>query len=275
MDNIITILTEIGPSRSSKVAEILQARTRISPQNARQKISRSGNGVMKFPIPLLPNRESFIYLERQRTTEEFWPNFLDALRESNSIFGFAIDSLLAKGGIINIKEFAVFSGAPVALKKQVTSSRVEQTLEAAGVIRRENVNGEDCYVISRPELGYPEYESFKARNIIEDIMIDGVREWVRKMGLASYNSIAIRRENPEKRMVGAFKWDLTGPSYLLPLRVGNSKPGFFVADVFSGSTLDENNVSYIIRKSQLLKASTKNIRVLSMPLDQKKEKSLI
>ena len=50
--------------------------------------------------------------------------------------------------------------------------------------------------------------------------------------------------------MGQFKWDLTGPCYLLPLRGTNQAHGFLVADVFTGSRLDAPHIQYFIRKVQ-------------------------
>ena len=53
-----------------------------------------------------------------------------------------------------------------------------------------------------------------------------------------------------------FKWDLSGPSYLLPLRRGQAKNGFLVADVFADGILDTHSIQFFIRKVQILRASS-------------------
>lgn len=264
MPNITSILKEIGPCRSSKIADALQKSEGISAMNARQRVSRAGGPILKFPIPLLPNRETFIYLADQRSNESFWINFLDALRETNSVYGAAIDSLIARNGIVHIDDFAVISGAPIALKGQVASERVAKALEAAGVVREEEINNEKWIVLRRTELGVTDDAGYKPRIVTEDIILDGLKEWARKMGLASFNSITIRRDTTSRRLIGAFKWDMTGPSYLFPLKGPKSQPGFFMADVFSDCIMDEYSINYIIRKMQLLRGSLKHSRFLPM-----------
>lgn len=262
MNGITSLLKLVGPSRSSKIVSELQKQN-VSEIAARQRISRSiGKETFRFPIMLLPNRESFIYLKEQRTTEQFWNNFLDALRETNAVYGYTIDSLMSKGGIVRTDEFVVISGAPKLMKGQVSSERVASTLIAAGAIRRIVYDNQDCFVIDRPELLMPDFSGFKGRQIVEDIVLDSLRDWARKLGLASYNSISTRRDDIMKRMVGPFAWDLTGPSYLMPLKGEESKPGFLVADVFSGTTMNEFDIKYIIRKAQLLRASNRHQRFL-------------
>lgn len=261
MNEIEKILTRNGPCRSSKIVEILKKKFKISEETARQQISRTRGKVLRFPIPLLPNREAFLYLANQRNTDQFWINFHAALRVSNSIYGLALDSLIAKGGIIKVEEFAVISGAPLALKKQVSSEKVARTLIASGVLEQIEIDGVECIVLRKSEIGERDYQGFKIKLVLENIILDGVREWCRKMGLASYNSIVCRSDTDSPRLVGPFKWDLTGPSYLLPLRVQTGKPGFLVADVFYND-LDEFSIKYFIRKAQLLNATLKNTRCI-------------
>ncbi len=91
--------------------------------------------------------------------------------------------------------------------------------------------------------------------------MDGLREWVRKLGFASYNAIDIRNDGKAPEF-GSFHWDLRGPSYLLPLATEardtkNPKPGFFVADVFCTGILDTVHIQYFLRKVQVLKTMRK------------------
>ena len=79
------------------------------------------------------------------------------------------------------------------------------------------------------------------------------------MGLASYNKIGVRSDEKTRRTIGSFVYDLAGPSYLLPLKGQGNNPGWLIADIFSGSTLDENHIAYFIRKAQLLKATQRKV----------------
>lgn len=64
--------------------------------------------------------------------------------------------------------------------------------------------------------------------------------------------------------VQQFRFDLAGPSYLLPLRGKSGGPGFLVADVFSEGILDEFHIRYFLRKAGALNATLKNGAVLPM-----------
>lgn len=92
--------------------------------------------------------------------------------------------------------------------------------------------------------------TIRARRILEGVLLDGLREWARRNGMASYNKIAIRGDDAPLQ-VGQFLWDLTGPSYLLPMARGKKRQGFLVADVFAGARLDVQHIAYFIRKAQI------------------------
>lgn len=261
MNSIEKILNDIGPSRSSIVAKKLTESDKISEVTARQRLSRAHDPIMKFPILLLPNRENFVYLKNQRKTEQFWDNFLKALRDTNSVYAAAIDALTNRGSTVEAAEFPVISGAPIALKKQVTSDIVIRNLSDAGIIEKYN-DGEKEYIsLTRLELMNNGIYNHKILRLTENIILDGLREWARKLGMASYDKITIRGD-AEKRLVGPFMWDLTGPSYILPLRGEKSALGFLVADVFSQGILKEKDIKYFIRKTKILQASVKNIKFI-------------
>lgn len=256
MGAIEELLEKDGPCRSSLLVQMLIDQFGLEPATARKRVSRIKAPIYRFPIPLLPKRETFVYHEDQRNTELFWANLVRDLRETNSVYGAALDGLIARGGIVAYDQFAVISGAPLALKGQVSSDRVADTLVKAGAINSFNPpDPRDSYFSVRPELGHVHEAEFRPRLIAEGVILDAVREWVRKLGLASYHKITIRGES-RLPQVGQFQWDLSGPSYLLPLQRGNAKHGFLVADVFADRVLSHFSIQFFIRKVQMLRASS-------------------
>ena len=258
MAYIEDLLAREGPMRGSEVAKRLVSDLAVSPEAARKRISRTSAPVRRFPVQLLPKRESFLYLNAQRKTELFWTSFHSALRSANSVYGHAIDGLLARGGVVPAHDFEVVSGAPRAMKRQVCSGQLLGTLIAAGVAEKlTDVDLGDCVAIARPELGLPDFKHARAIRLAEGVVLDGVREWVRKLGLGSYNAVRIRDEDGERR-VGQFSWDLTAPSYLAPMKRDGGQPGFVAADVFVGEPLDEFQIRYFLRKVELVSASIRS-----------------
>ena len=141
------------------------------------------------------------------------------------------------------------------MKKQVTTTRLLNALIAAGAVKRGAFEGlGDCVAIARYELGTVNAEHVGARRLAEGVVLDAVREWLRNLGIGSYNSVKIRGEDAE-RFVGQFSWDLTAPSYLLPLKRADGEPGFVAADVFVDQHLDKYQIRYFVRKAQSVKAS--------------------
>lgn len=263
MTTIAQFLAEHGPSRSSLIVEALVA-AGTKPEAARQRVARATKPVQRFPVSMLPKREAFLYLEKDRNTERFWRNFLRDLRATNSAYAASIDSMIARGGRIRADQFAATSGATVIPQKgQIYFETLAKRLIAADFMK-EIHDAEDgrCFELA-PSLAFGSPKGMRARDLAERILLDGMREWSRKIGLASYNAIRIRGDE-DLRPIGPFAFDLAGPSYLLPLQGPNAKPGFVVADVFAEGILTANEIQFFIRKARMLKATLKNIGVLSI-----------
>ncbi|WP_143435272.1 hypothetical protein [Henriciella aquimarina] len=252
-------LSRNGPTRSSVLAAELQ-KTGMTAENARQRLSRAQPPVQRFPLRLLPKKEAFFYLESQRNRDIFWDNFLRDLRGSGSIFACAIDGMLARGRRLTKDEFTVISGAPARpTKGQLNAERVLETLVKASFLSIETDDANRTLFRYQPELYYPVETSSKA----EMIVLDGMREWARNLGFASYNTIAIRND-PNLVPIGPFQFDLAGPSWFAPLQNSGGRPGFLVADVFADGTLDAHHIQYFIRKIAVLRALRNGPRVMPM-----------
>lgn len=263
METIADYLDFNGPCLASAVTEWLVRDQGITPEAARKRLSRVVPPVRGFPVPLFPKGVRFLYLESQRGSEEFWLALHRDLRSTGSIYGIALDGIAARLGAVREQDFDVVSGATVVpVKKQVTVKTVVTRLCEAGLLAQEWLGEDRALRIKPSEIAVAELEGVRARSAVELVILDGLREWARKIGAASYNKISIRGE-AEHQAVGQFMFDLAGPSYLLPLRRGRgNQPGFLVADVFSQGTLDENHIRYFIRKSHALHATLTGATVM-------------
>jgi len=251
MTSITTTLSEQGPARTGRLVATLTQSLGISPGAARQRLSRARAPVERLS-GLLPKREAFLYLEHQHKKQVYWDHLLRDLRETGSVHACAIDGLSARGGIVPVDEFAVVSGAPIDLKKQVPWRRVMSELIALGVMKAEELGGlgRCCIAESSAVMTPLGAARIKARRLTESVILDGLREWAWKNGIGSRDTITIRGEG-QPCQVGQFKWDLTGPCYLLPLRASKREHGFVVADVFTDDRLDVPHIQYFIRKVQI------------------------
>lgn len=140
---------------------------------------------------------------------------------------------------------------------------IAKRLIAASILKEvQDSGGELCYSLA-PSLASGDETALRARDLAERVLLDGMREWARKIGLGSYNAIRIRGE-AELKAIGPFQFDLAGPSYLLPLQGGAAKPGFVVADTFAEGILTADQIQFFVRKARMLKATLPSIGVLSV-----------
>ena len=250
IESVKKALQKCGPSRSKLLVDELTKSSNISPQAARQRLSRSRSPIERLGNNLLPKGEAFFYLPEQYRSQLYWKNLLRDLRATGSIYGFAIDALDARGGVVPKDEFPTISGAPIALKKQVPSSKVERTLVQIGImhqIEMESIGS--CYKANPDAMITPTNSNLiKARRLAESCVLDVLRQWLRANRLGSFHKIAIRGENHPLK-VGQFQWDLTAPCYLHCLRTPKLNQGFVAADVFL-EYLDIHQIRYFIRKVQ-------------------------
>lgn len=263
MTTIAQFLSEHGPSRSSLIVSALVA-AGATPEAARQRVARAAKPIRRFPIPMLPKREAFLYLEKDRNGERFWQNFMRDMRATNSVFAASVDGMIARGGLVRADQFASVSGATIIPQRgQLPVETVAQRLIAAGFLKEvHDIDHGRCFELA-PSLAFGTPAGLRARDLTERILLDGMREWARKIGLASYNLIRIRGDE-ELRPIGPFAFDFAGPSYLLPLQGPGGKPGFIVADVFAEGRLTADEIQFFIRKAKVLKATLKNVGILSI-----------
>ena len=252
MNSIEKILDELGPSISSHIVAKLVDSYKISPNAARKRLSRAQSPIERSSHRLFPKNEDFYFLQSQYKTEWYWKNLLRDLRNKNTVYACALDGISARGGIVKTDEFAVISGAPIALKKQISLNRVKSNLIKIEAITEENKGRLGrCFIIN-PRIASAQIDIayIKAVNKVEYFILEELREWLRKNNLGSYNKIAIRGDDKPLK-AGQFKFDLTGPSYFRPLRESEKAHGFVVADVFANGPLEPNQIKYFVRKIEM------------------------
>ena len=253
---LLKILKAKGPLRSSEIKADFLSKG-VSEMAARQRISRVASPIQKFTSFNLPNNETFLYLAEQYGTEQFWSHLIDAHKVSNSAYGVAITSLKCRGGIIEENRFPFISGSPEYLSKHLSFKRVLEDLVNSKLIKR-YVSQKGGNLIHLDAQGYfshdKEHELF-AYNLAENILLGALKEWVKKLGLVSYNSINIRGDHTPPKF-GQYYFDLVAPSYIYPMVTKTSnplKPGFFVADVVLRK-LDIFDLEFFIKKTNANRA---------------------
>lgn len=263
-DNLILgLLKRNGPSLSSDLARELEA-TGLSPEAARKRISRGVAGVNRLAGLVFPKGVRFFYLESDYNGERYWRALAEAAGKASPAYGAALAALEARGGIIPIDQFSIICGSPVRQAGQISSENVLKRLEAVKLVRRADLDGlGTCIMLGgNGFIGGVDVDGLRARLITENILLLAVRDWARKLGMASYDRIEVRGIDAALPRYGTFNWDLCGPSYLAPMvrydKTGKPKPGFLVCDTVSGETIDERAIAAFIRKCKL-SASLRNL----------------
>ena len=240
-DLIESYLAKNGPALSSTVAGYLQGRG-LSSANSRKAIQRAGAAVFKLSKIRFKHNDQFLYLPNQYRSAPFYQSLVAAFDEKESAYGLAVNSLIARDGLVPKPYFDIISGSPVLMKKQLSSGSVLQRLTEIGMV--EIVNHADlgeCVSLTSAlgdvsSLLKP--SAFRSRLLAEDILLRAVQEWIRNLGLGSYNKVRTRNLKAQPQF-GQFKWDVSAPSYIHPLtrydRISSKvNPGFIVADVLLG-----------------------------------------
>lgn len=256
---IENFLKEFGPSPSSRIKESLITGG-LNEEASRQRISRSRGKVRRFTSIKLPKRETFLYLDDQYGSSEFWNSLVKAHSESNSACGIAMQSLMARGGAIPKKYFSVVSGSPQKLKKHISSNNILEQLISSKLLKMEldEELGECILIDAQGSLEYLEITSLKTRLVVEDIIVNAVFDWFRKIGFASYNAIK-KRTLQYVPIFGQFGWDITAPSYVYPFTTFKNKklsPGFVAIDV-TNSIIGVEGAKYFIKKCMVNRSINK------------------
>jgi hypothetical protein len=256
-DNIlVALLKQHGPGLTSDFIPRLEA-TGLSYEAARQRIHRGGPGVMKLAGLSFPKNARFLYLEAQFASQAYWDALIRDIGKASPAYSAAVAALAARGGLVPVDQFPIICGAPILQKGQVPAATVLARLTAVQVLRIEDVPGVgDCVAL---RVGRDpddlDHHRLKARLSTEKILLLAVKDWARRLGMASWDKVATRLDGEPPRY-GPYAWDLTGPSYVRPLtqwtKEGKLKPGFVVCDVLFGERVEAPAMAAFVRKVQAM-----------------------
>jgi hypothetical protein len=249
------LLLSNGPMLSSAVGKELEA-AGLSPETARQRIARAKGNVRRLTALPFPKRAVILYHESTYNSPAYWDDLIRLAIESSPSYGSALAALKARGGIVPEPHFHIVSGSPLRQQGQVASSTVLERLIEARFLKRIAVDGiGPCIALhGNGHLYHASSAQLLARLITERVVLLAVRDWARKLGMASYDKIALRDDAIPQ--YGTFAWDLCGPSYLRPMTrrdaAGKPSPGFLVCDVLTANAIDAAAIAALIRKCTVL-----------------------
>ncbi|QZE31426.1 hypothetical protein [Pantoea ananatis] len=244
------LLYKHGPMASSKLKKLLIERG-LSEEAARQRMSRGGENIMRFTHFYLPKREAFLYLAKDFNSRKFWNALLTAHSEAHSVYANTYFALRAYQGVIPAYLLAKVSGAPIKLTKHVPVRLLEEQMVKGELLRRENDEEHGAYLVSHVHLheGVNTPRDVRGQLLVEEILIKGVSDWLRKNSMVSFNKVQVR--NQEKMPdFSHHNWDITAPSYIHPLAsVANRKTqnGFVVADIVYANITTEGIQAFMAK----------------------------
>jgi hypothetical protein len=198
-------------------------------------------------------------MEKDFGSPSYWDALIAALLSTKSAYGLALGALRQRGGIVPLKHFPIACGAPIRQKKHLSPDTILDRLKKAHLVDEYTVPGVGpCVALLQGPDRYDEGKvQIRARLLVEEILLKAISDWLRRLGIASYDRVAIRDSGPSLPMVGTFAWDLSAPSYLSAFvqrtSEGKSKPGFVACDVLSGIQVNQDGLRSFINKCTTLR----------------------
>jgi len=253
------LLKHYGPTLSSNVALALAESAGLTPAAARKRVSRATPPVRRLAGIPFPRNARFMYLESQFGSPMYWESLAKALMDSNSALGFGIAGLRQAGGIVPARHFPIVCGAPLRQLKHLSADTVLQRLCEAGLVKEAVVPSlGDCVALVQDEDFYERRGAeMRARLITENMLLAALKDWLRNLGIASYNLVQTREAEPLPQ-IGTIVWDLAAPSYLGHMvrrgKDGQTKPGFVVCDVNLTDHMTLSGAAPFIRKCMTLRS---------------------
>lgn len=251
--NVEVFLQTHGPCLTSEISAYLVATFKIKPAAARQQVLRAEDPVRKLGYILFPHRARFAYLEKDFGSPRYWHALETALLETNSAYGLAIAALRERDGVMPVEHFQIACGSPLKQLKHLSPDTVFARLSQAGLLQKTMVGGlGECVTLAQQDEYFDKSVPLvRARLITESLLLTAMKDWIRKLNIGSYESVATR-DGSTLPTVGPFAWDLSAPSYLGPMlkpgKDGKAKNGFVVCDVLLGSKIDVAGIKPFIHK---------------------------
>lgn len=259
-DIVEAVLKEIGPCVSGRLIDELVERHGLSNAAARQRLSRNKN-IKRLAYLPFPKKARFLYFSGDYGAPKFWRALTTALLEQTVAHGGALAALLARKDVMPESHFSIACGSPVAQKGHLSPNTVLNILQKAGLVQLVQIPGiGSCVQLSQQEAPEPhEVSQLRARLKTEEILLLAIKDWVRKLGLVSYDKVKLRNDEAgsEQPKVGTFHWDLSAPSYLAPMVNWSEnvvRPGFLVCDVLLGRQIQTSDLKPFINKCKTLRS---------------------
>ncbi|MDI3390986.1 hypothetical protein QLG10_00920 [Pseudomonas sp. V98_8] len=264
MTSVYELLEDKGPCLSSDLVAAMVNEEGITHVAARKRVSRADERIGRV-YNLFPRNTVFLYIKEYFGSDEYWLKLTGALLQANAAYGKALAALIERGGIVAEPFFHIACGAPLRLKKHVSSTTMVDQLLRAQLVERQYVpSSGNCIALAKgPGMYDGAVAALRARTAAEDIFLAGFETWCKNLGLVSFEKVKLRHlEEKDQPQVGTFCWDLTAPSYLSGISQikadGMQKPGFLLADILFDVEVSESGLLAFITKVETVK-NLKNV----------------
>lgn len=259
------ILKTLGPCLSTELTEYLVTQRGMSPAAARQRVSRGAPQIKRLAYLPFARKARFLYHQDEYASPYYWDRLYAAILATNGPYARALGAIQARGAV-PLEQFLGACGAPIAQKKQLSALTVLERMADANVLVKHALPGLGMCVMSkktyeRHQLDLNELAAAtRSRLVAEGVLLDSIREWLRRLAMVSYNTV--RTRGAEMPRMGTFAWDLTAPSYLTSVLTRSKdkgvKSGWVVCDVLLIENAQLHHVEPFLHKARSIEA-LKNI----------------
>lgn len=242
------IIKEEGPILSSELIEFLMNKENsLSKEAARKRLSRINKNIAR--VKGLFSDGQFLFHEKEIfNSEVYYSGLYRALKKSGKQYFIILQSLDFHYGQLKVEHLPTYSISPISnLKGHVTFHSILEKL-----ISLKLINIKDDYVTLSNVLPDNNFNSKKAKglDVAKNFILIQFNDWSRKIGLVSYSTSKFYGE------FGKYQFNFVSSSYIGTLpknNITNLIPGFVVADILIGNTVNENQIEFFLNKIKVLK----------------------
>ncbi len=238
-----------GPILSSELLEVLADREKgISKDAARKRLSRVGSDISKVK-GFFSNGQILFHDKSIYNSEDYYSGLFRALKKAGKQYFTILQSLEFHHGHLPIEHLPTYSINPVEnLKGHITFHTAIEKLRTLDLI---SIDSEYISISNFVTEGVTNHQRAKGVEVAKNFLLIQFNDWSRKIGFSSYNASKFHSE------FGKYQFNYVSPTYVgtLPRYSQNKKiiPGFLIADILIGNTVNESQVQFFIDKVKVLK----------------------
>lgn len=228
----------------------------LKEEAARQRVRRRSDEVKTLYGLPFPKGAQFLYVEGDFGDDRFYRALISKLYETKSAYGAAIAGMLARAGICLADHWPIVSGSPDKQKGHISHSTILEGLKKAKLMEERDVAGIGKCLMLNDRFFSSSIASFRARLTLEHILRKCIHDWAIRLGWSSKGAL----ETVDDQVLptcSTMSFDLVGPCYLQPMvtwQKDKLKNGFFVCDVITTDSVQEEEISGFLKKVSTLKA---------------------